>query len=127
MLNQRSGGSAFTDIEDVVLFVKWLNDDLSYLVDERAVLKHFDWPEQKVDALHEAAFGYFYLKKLESEASSFRYDPRQPCGPALKKMQALLEKLEHGVNNISRMREAATNRYKVFQIPVHWMLCKIKI
>ncbi|KAK7246376.1 hypothetical protein RIF29_41244 [Crotalaria pallida] len=116
-------GAAFTNIEDVVLFVKWLDDELSYLVDERAVLKHFNWPEQKADALREAAFAYCDLKKLESEAaSSIRDDPRQPCGPALKKMQAVLEKLEHGVYNISRMRESATNRYKVFQIPVHWML-----
>ncbi|KAL2344909.1 hypothetical protein Fmac_006194 [Flemingia macrophylla] len=114
--------AAFTDIEDVVPFVKWLDDELSYLVDERAVLKHFDWPEQKADALREAAFGYCDLKKLESEASSFRDDSRQLCGPALKKMQTLLEKLEHGIYNISRMRESATKRYKVFQIPVDWML-----
>nr|KYP42171.1 hypothetical protein KK1_036425 [Cajanus cajan] len=114
--------AAFTDIEDVVPFVKWLDDELSYLVDERAVLKHFDWPEQKADALREAAFGYCDLKKLESEASSFRDDPRQLCGPALKKMQTLLEKLEHGIYNISRMRESAAKRYKVFQIPVDWML-----
>ncbi|KAG2683930.1 hypothetical protein I3760_10G056900 [Carya illinoinensis] len=84
--------AAFTDIEDVVPFVKWLDDELCYLVDERAVLKHFEWPEQKADALREAAFGYCDLKKLESEASSFRDDARQPCVPALKKMQALLEK-----------------------------------
>ncbi|XP_061363463.1 protein INCREASED PETAL GROWTH ANISOTROPY 1 isoform X2 [Gastrolobium bilobum] len=115
-------GAAFTDIEDVVPFVKWLDDELSYLVDERAVLKHFDWPEQKADALREAAFGYCDLKKLESEASSFRDNPRQLCGPALKKMQTLLEKLEHGIYNISRMRESATKRFKVFQIPVNWML-----
>ncbi|RDX90866.1 Protein CHUP1, chloroplastic, partial [Mucuna pruriens] len=114
--------AAFTDIEDVVPFVKWLDDELSYLVDERAVLKHFDWPEQKADALREAAFGYYDLKKLESEASSFRDDPRHLCGPALKKMQTLLEKLEHGIYNISRMRESSTRRYKVFQIPVDWML-----
>ncbi|XP_042479341.1 protein CHUP1, chloroplastic-like [Macadamia integrifolia] len=114
--------AAFTDIEDVVAFVKWLDDELSYLVDERAVLKHFDWPEQKADALREAAFGYSDLKKLEAEASSFRDNTRQPCGPALKKMQALLEKLEHGVYNLSRMREPATNRYKVFNIPSEWML-----
>ncbi|KAI4306401.1 hypothetical protein L6164_029682 [Bauhinia variegata] len=114
--------AAFTDIEDVVAFVKWLDDELSYLVDERAVLKHFDWPEQKADALREAAFGYCDLKKLESEASSFRDDPRQQCGPALRKMQSLLEKLEHSVYNISRMRESATNRYKVYQIPVDWLL-----
>ncbi|KAK7412434.1 hypothetical protein VNO78_03894 [Psophocarpus tetragonolobus] len=115
-------GAAFTDIEDVVVFVKWLDDELSYLVDERAVLKHFDWPEQKADALREAAFGYCDLKKLESEASTFRDDPRQPSGPALKKMQTLFDKLEHGVFNISRMRESAINRYKVFHIPVDWML-----
>ena len=65
---------------------------LLFKVDERAVLKHFDWPEQKADALREAAFGYCDLKKLVSEASSFRDDPRQLCGPALKKMQTLLEK-----------------------------------
>lgn len=56
------------------------------------MLKHFDWPEQKADALREAAFGYCDLKKIESEASSFRDDPRQLCGPALKKMQTLFEK-----------------------------------
>ncbi|GLT73567.1 hypothetical protein SLA2020_454160 [Shorea laevis] len=114
--------AAFTDIEDVVPFVKWLDDELSYLVDERAVLKHFDWPEQKADALREAAFGYCDLKKVESEASSFRDDARQPCVSALKKMQALFEKLEHGVYNLSRMRESATKRYKVFHIPTDWMV-----
>nr|GEW72675.1 hypothetical protein [Tanacetum cinerariifolium] len=113
--------ASFTDIEDVVPFVKWLDDELSYLVDERAVLKHFEWPERKADALREAAFGYCDLKKLESEASSFRDDPRQHCSPALKKMQALFEKLEHGVYNLSRMRESASTRYKVYQIPMGWM------
>ncbi|KZV53216.1 hypothetical protein F511_21473 [Dorcoceras hygrometricum] len=115
-------GAAFTDIEDVVPFVKWLDDELSFLVDERAVLKHFEWPEQKADVLREAAFGYCDLKKLESEASTFRDDPRQPCSHALKKMQSLFEKLEHGVYNLSRMRESAAKRYKGFQIPMNWML-----
>ncbi|KAM3748320.1 hypothetical protein ACB098_05G099500 [Castanea mollissima] len=114
--------AAFANIVDVVPFVKWLDDELSYLVDERAVLKHFNWPEQKADALREAAFGYCDLKKLESEATTFRDDARQHCGPALKKMQALLEKLEHGLYNLSRIRESATKRYKVFQIPTDWML-----
>ncbi|KAL8460642.1 hypothetical protein ACS0TY_032237 [Phlomoides rotata] len=114
--------AAFTDIEDVVSFVKWLDDELSYLVDERAVLKHFNWPEKKADALRESAFGYSDLKKLESEVSSIRDDPRQPCSHALKKLQSLFEKLEHGVYNLSRMRESATERYKGFHIPVNWML-----
>ncbi|VVB12571.1 unnamed protein product [Arabis nemorensis] len=114
--------AAFSDIEDVVPFVKWLDDELSYLVDERAVLKHFEWPEQKADALREAAFCYFDLKKLISEASRFREDPRQSSGSSLKKMQALFEKLEHGVYSLSRMKESAANKFKSFQIPVDWML-----
>ena len=115
-------GAAFVDIEDVVSFVKWLDDELSRLVrllssaraiglmrnhpstgrrllihsrvqvDERAVLKHFEWPEHKADALREAAFGYCDLKKLEGQAAAFRDDARQPCAAALKKMQALFEK-----------------------------------
>lgn len=56
------------------------------------MLKHFEWPEQKADALREAAFGYSDLKKLILEASSYGDDPRQPSGLAFKKMQALLEK-----------------------------------
>ncbi|CAM8918559.1 unnamed protein product [Rhodiola kirilowii] len=114
--------AAFSNIEDVVPFVKWLDDELSYLVDERAVLKHFDWPEQKADALREAAFGYSDLKKLVTEASTFQDDARQAFPYALKKMQALYDKLEHGIYNLSRMRESATNRYKLHQIPVDWML-----
>ncbi|CAN1150037.1 Protein CHUP1, chloroplastic [Linum perenne] len=114
--------AAFTDIEEVVPFVKWLDDELSFLVDERAVLKHFEWPEQKADALREAAFGYCDLRKVESEASSFRDVAREHCSSALKKMQTLLEKLEHGVYSLSRMRETATKRYKEYQIPIDWML-----
>ncbi|XP_009413842.2 protein INCREASED PETAL GROWTH ANISOTROPY 1 [Musa acuminata AAA Group] len=114
--------AAFAGIQDVVAFVKWLDEELSILVDERAVLKHFEWPEHKADAMREAAFGYCDLKKSESEASSFRDDPRQPCASALKKMQSLLDKLEHRVYELSRVRECATKRYKAFGIPCEWMM-----
>ena len=74
------------------------------------MLKHFDWPEQKADAMREAAFGYCDLKKLESEASSFRDDPRQLCGPALKKMQTLFEKY---VNLLTFLINLASTLFKV--------------
>lgn len=61
-------------------------------MDERAVLKHFDWPEKKADTLREAAFEYRDLKKLESEVSYYEDDPRVPCDIALKKLVALSEK-----------------------------------
>ncbi|KAG2404714.1 Protein CHUP1-like protein [Vigna angularis] len=61
-------------------------------VDERAVLKHFDWSEGKADALREAAFEYLDLMKLENRVSTFIDDPHLPCEAALKKMYSLLEK-----------------------------------
>lgn len=125
--------AAYTDIEDVVAFVAWLDEELSFLVrqemvlfeisykehcdllirafslswnrvllvivmiiwwqvDERAVLKHFDWPESKADVLREASFEFQDLKKLEIEISSFEDDPQLSCELSLKKMLSLLEK-----------------------------------
>lgn len=85
----------------LLLYYLCYNVDNSYVdslfasflkVDERAVLKHFDWPEKKADTLREAAFGYRDLKKLESEVLSYEDDPRLPCDIALKKMVVLSEK-----------------------------------
>lgn len=85
--------ASFADISEVEEFVKWLDGELSSLVDERSVLKHFpQWPEQKADALREAACNYRDLKNLESEVSSFEDNPREAWGLALKRMQALQDR-----------------------------------
>lgn len=74
-------------------FIKWLDGELSSLVDERSVLKHFpQWPEQKVDALREAACNYRDLKNLESEVSSYEENPKEPIYLALKRIQALQDR-----------------------------------
>eukprot|EP00249_Psilotum_nudum_P023447 c28876_g1_i1 orf=285-3560(-) len=114
--------AAYTDIDDVVAFVNWLDEELSFLVDERAVLKHFDWPEGKADVLREAAFEYQDLKKLESEIGSYEDDPCLPCDIALKKMLSLLEKVEQSVYALLRTRDMAISRYKEFNIPTYWLL-----
>lgn len=114
--------ASFTKIEDLVAFVNWLDEELSFLVDERAVLKHFDWPEGKADALREAAFEYQDLVKLEKQVTTFVDDPNLPCDSALKKMYKLLEKVEHSVYALLRTRDMAISRYKEFGIPVDWLL-----
>ncbi|XVF26298.1 hypothetical protein REPUB_Repub14bG0004400 [Reevesia pubescens] len=114
--------AVYQNIKDVVAFVKWLDDELCYLVDERAVLKHFAWPEKKADTLREAAFGYQDLKKLELEVLYYKDDSRMPCDIALKKMVALSEKMEHTVYNLHRTRESLMRNCKEFQIPTDWML-----
>uniref|UniRef100_A0A804UKD8 Tetratricopeptide repeat (TPR)-like superfamily protein n=1 Tax=Zea mays TaxID=4577 RepID=A0A804UKD8_MAIZE len=115
--------AAYREIADVEEFVKWLDGELSYLVDERAVLKHFpNWPEKKADAMREAAFNYRDLKNLESEASSFHDDRRVATPMALKRMQALQDKIEQGIHNTERVRDSAGGRYKDLKIPWEWML-----
>ncbi|KAJ0865994.1 putative protein CHUP1 [Helianthus annuus] len=113
--------ASFTDIEDLLAFVNWLDEELSFLVDERAVLKHFDWPEGKADALREAAFEYQDLMKLESQVTNFVDDPNLSCEAALKKMYKLLEKVENSVYALLRTRDMAMSRYKEFGIPVNWL------
>ncbi|KAI9388509.1 hypothetical protein POPTR_009G073600v4 [Populus trichocarpa] len=115
--------AAFKEISDVKAFVKWLDDELSSLVDERAVLKHFpQWPERKADALREAAFNYRDLINLESEVSSFQDNKKEPLIRALGRMQALQDRLERSVNNTERTRESMIKRYRDLQIPWEWLL-----
>ncbi|KAH1115416.1 hypothetical protein J1N35_008794 [Gossypium stocksii] len=115
--------ATFKDITDVEGFVKWLDGELSSLVDERAVLKHFpQWPERKADAMREAAFNYRDLKNLEAEVTSFKVNPKESFNSELKKMQALQDRLEQSVNNIERVRESSGKRYRELQIPWEWML-----
>ncbi|CAK7326502.1 unnamed protein product [Dovyalis caffra] len=114
--------ASFSNIDDLVAFVNWLDEELSFLVDERAVLKHFDWPESKADALREAAFEYQDLMKLEKQVTSFVDDPNLPCEAALKKMYKLLEKVENSVYALLRTRDMAVSRYKEFGIPTNWLL-----
>ncbi|KAL1317849.1 hypothetical protein HN51_070050 [Arachis hypogaea] len=114
--------ASFSEIEDLVAFVNWLDEELSFLVDERAVLKHFDWPEGKADALREAAFEYQDLMKLENKVSTFVDDPKLSCEAALKKMYSLLEKVEQSVYALLRTRDMAISRYREFGIPVNWLM-----
>ncbi|OWM68723.1 hypothetical protein CDL15_Pgr024910 [Punica granatum] len=114
--------AAFKDISDVETFVKWLDEELSSLVDERAVLKHFpQWPERKADAMREAAFSYRDLRNLDSEVTSFRDNPKEPLTSALRRMQALQDRLEGSINNMERVRDSTSKRYREFQIPWQWM------
>ncbi|CAA6661243.1 unnamed protein product [Spirodela intermedia] len=96
--------ASFTRIEDLLSFVNWLDEELSFLVDERAVLKHFDWPEGKADALREAAFEYQDLMKLEKQVTTFVDDSNF-----------------HSVYALLRTRDMAASRYREFGIPTDWL------
>ncbi|RDY06291.1 Protein CHUP1, chloroplastic, partial [Mucuna pruriens] len=140
-----------SDVERQGEFISFLIkevEELSSLVDERSVLKHFPhWPEQKADALREASCNYRDMKNLESEVSLFEDNPKEPLAQALKRVQALQDRractklecsiafalesfqdplsmcrLETSVNSAERTRESASKRYRNFHIPWEWML-----
>eukprot|EP00850_Spirogloea_muscicola_P017854 SM000157S02084 [mRNA] locus=s157:309210:315274:+ [translate_table: standard] len=113
--------ASFTNIDDVVAFVTWLDEELSFLVDERAVLKHFDWPEAKADTLREAAFEYLDLKKLESEMVNLEDTPDVAVEAALKAMFNMLEKVERTIFALMRTRDSSLVKYKDSQIPIYWL------
>ncbi|RDX98118.1 Protein CHUP1, chloroplastic, partial [Mucuna pruriens] len=128
--------AAYSDIEDVLSFVNWLDGELSSLADERAVLKHFNWPERKADAMREAAVEYRELKLLEQEISSFKDDPEIPCGASLRKMASLLDNLgdtnailsshcdrsEGSIQRLIKLRNSVMRSYQDYKIPTAWML-----
>ncbi|VVA90264.1 unnamed protein product [Arabis nemorensis] len=115
--------ATFTDISEVETFVRWIDDELSSLVDERAVLKNFPkWPERKADSLREAACNYKGLKNLETEILSFKDNPKDSLTQAVQKIQSLQDRLEESVNSTERIRDSTGKRYKDLQIPWEWML-----
>eukprot|EP00899_Mesostigma_viride_P026033 jgi/Mesvir1/6614/Mv12749-RA.2 len=66
------------DMDKVCAFVDAMEAQLSVLVDERAVLKSFEWPEAKMDALREAASTHRSLQGMERELQGLS----APDGPA---------------------------------------------
>jgi recombinational DNA repair ATPase RecF len=96
-------------------------------VDEQAVLKHFDWPEKRADALRDAAAKHEWLVQLDKQISSFVDDHALHRDAALGKMYSLFEKTEKSVHKFLLDRDARDtkinliSRYKEQDIPVGWM------
>ncbi|KAL1367446.1 hypothetical protein HN51_021510 [Arachis hypogaea] len=111
-LIKKAVDAAYMDIEEVLKFV---DGELSSLVDERAVLKHFKWPEKKANAMREAVVEYQQLKLLEQEISSYTDDPDIPCGAALKKkMASLLDKSELSIQRLIKLQNSVMRSYQAY-------------
>ncbi|KAL6008852.1 hypothetical protein ACLOJK_022078 [Asimina triloba] len=121
-LIEKVQSAAYTDIEDVVTFIDWLDGELSSLADERAVLKHFNWPERKADLMREAATEYRQLKCLQTEISSYEDGSSMPCEAALKKMTSVLDKSERSIQRLIKLRDTAITSYRECRLPTEWML-----
>ncbi|GMP76080.1 hypothetical protein CsSME_00032906 [Camellia sinensis var. sinensis] len=72
--------------------------------------------------MREAAVEYRGLKLLESEVSSYKDDASVPCEVSLKKMAGLLDKSEHNIQKLIKLRNSVMLSYQHFKIPTNWML-----
>ncbi|GMH12547.1 hypothetical protein Nepgr_014388 [Nepenthes gracilis] len=119
-------GASFTEISSLEAFAKWMDEELSCLADERAVLKHFPrWPERKADAIREAACCYRGLKNLEAEVSSFKVNPEQPLSRTLRRIQELQDRQEHTGENYKQCGKDKRRHMHAIQgiaDPLEWML-----
>ncbi|EHA8586811.1 hypothetical protein COCNU_scaffold000979G000010 [Cocos nucifera] len=95
---------------------------MSIQADETAVLKHFNWPERKADALREAACEYRDLKQVEAEVSFLKDDASLPCDATLKKISNLLDKLERSMHRLIKLRSTSMLTFRECKIPTDWML-----
>lgn len=114
----------YTGVEQVVTFVDWLDQQLSTLSDETAVLKHFNWPERKADAIREAASEYRHLKCLLTDVYSLNDDDGspKPCDAILRRISSLLDRLEKSMSRLVNLRSSVMPAYKELRIPTDWML-----
>lgn len=112
----------YSNIEDVVAFVNWLDVEVAHMIDEQAALEHFGLSKKYINALREAALDYQYMKKLEGEIGSYEDEPKMPCHIALEALLFLQEKVEDYVYAFLQSRETAIVWYKQFSIPTYWML-----
>ncbi|XRB19849.1 CHUP1-like protein [Pseudoscourfieldia marina] len=115
------------DVECIAAFVAWLDSELAFLVDERAVLKHFEWPEAKEDALRECACEHAELTALKGatkdvgakvlDLQAFT-DDDTACALAFAQM----ERVEAKIYALLRNRDDVVKRLKGQSLPSKWMM-----
>ncbi|KAK3264360.1 hypothetical protein CYMTET_26898, partial [Cymbomonas tetramitiformis] len=108
---------------DCVTIKKWLDEELSFLVDEQAVLKYFAdiWPEDKVDAIREASTEYSKLELLCSKLCTIQDDDEVNYMEFLTMLEKEMERAEETFYSLLRERESIAKRLQSHGIPVTWL------
>ena len=115
------------DVECIAAFVEWLDAELAFLVDERAVLKHFEWPEAKEDALRECACEHAELTALKETtkdvgAKALDADGYPDDDTASALAFAQMERVEAKIYALLRTRDETVKRIKSQGLPADWLL-----
>jgi hypothetical protein len=108
----------FRRTDDVVRFVNKVDEALAALSDERAVLKEFEWPEEKYDAMREARAAHLQLMEMSSRLSGWpaaRAGTR--CEEELRLMETYLDKVCRVLDSQARTADSDEKRFAKHGVP----------
>ena len=108
----------FRRMDDCVRFVDKVDEALSALSDERAVLKAFDWPEEKYDAMREARASHLQLMEMSSRLKGWpKPRPGTLCEDELRMMETYFDKVCRVLDAQARTVESDEKRFNKHGVP----------
>ena len=105
-----------SSMPDLCTFVDVLDEALDVLTDERAVLKSFDWPEARADAMREATHVFRELSDLRHKASAWAIGP-DACEAECSRIQSYFEKVHQRVEKLVITLDADQKRFREHGVP----------
>tara|TARA_B100000674_G_scaffold461005_1_gene439589 strand:+ start:28 stop:2562 length:2535 start_codon:yes stop_codon:yes gene_type:complete len=105
-----------SSMPDLCTFVDVLDEALDVLTDERAVLKSFDWPEARADAMREASHVFRELSDLRHRAGTWAIGP-DACEAECSRIQSYFEKVHQRVEKLVITIDADQKRFKEHGVP----------
>ena len=103
-------------MDDLVLFVEKVDEALGILADERAVLKHFEWPEDRMDAFRESSTLYRELRLAKRTMSMWDRGTRN-AKEECQRIEKHLDKVQKRVEALQRTQDADERRFIAHGIP----------
>eukprot|EP01026_Neomeris_dumetosa_P042843 TRINITY_DN3577_c0_g1_i22.p1 TRINITY_DN3577_c0_g1~~TRINITY_DN3577_c0_g1_i22.p1 ORF type:complete len:692 (-),score=96.94 TRINITY_DN3577_c0_g1_i22:1377-3173(-) len=106
-------------MQELTLFVQDVDQRLSQLSDETAVLKAFDWPAARYDAFRESCATYAELTKIKMQMENWK-GPSKPSLNAqeeLAKVQSYQEQVQIKMDRFGRTKDTDEQRFKEHDIP----------
>ena len=105
-----------SSMPDLCTFVDVLDEALDVLTDERAVLKSFDWPEARADAMREATHVFRELSDLRHKAGAWAIGP-DACEAECSRIQSYFEKVHQRVEKLVITLDADQKRFREHGVP----------
>lgn len=103
-------------MDDLVLFVDKVDEALGILTDERAVLKHFEWPEDRMDAFRESSTLYRELRLAKRTMLMWDRGTRN-AKEECQRIEKHLDKVQKRVEALQRSQDADERRFIAHGIP----------